>query len=204
MHDPALRPENLRRSLLHVCSAVSALVLLRYVFSPAGIVAFAVGFACFAWTLEITRRRWSGWNGLLMRWLGTVAHAHEAARVNSSTWYATAMAIIAVVFTPVACAVGIAVLGLGDPAAGFVGRRWGTVKLAAGRSLEGTLAFVVVGGLGAFVALRIGWPELGVGSSVALATMGAAFGAAAEVGSRRVDDNFAVPIAAALGAMIAA
>jgi dolichol kinase len=187
-----------------VCSAVSALVLLRYVFSPAGIVAFAVGFACFAWTLEITRRRWSGWNGLLMRWLGTVAHAHEAARVNSSTWYATAMAIIAVVFTPVACAVGIAVLGLGDPAAGFVGRRWGTVKLAAGRSLEGTLAFVVVGGLGAFVALRIGWPELGVGSSVALATMGAAFGAAAEVGSRRVDDNFAVPIAAALGAMIAA
>lgn len=63
---------------------------------------------------------------------------------------------------------------------------------------------MLVGGLGAFAALRIGWPEVGVASSVALATLGAAFGAVAEVASRRVDDNFAVPIAAALGAMIAA
>jgi dolichol kinase len=33
-------------------------------------------------------------------------------------------------------------LGVGDPAAAWVGRRWGTLKILGRKSLQGTLAFV--------------------------------------------------------------
>ena len=67
-----------------------------------------------------------------MGFLGPIAHPHERYVVNSATWYATSLTLLAVAFEPMAQSIGVIVLGLADPAAGIVGRRFGTRKLREG------------------------------------------------------------------------
>ena len=74
----------------------------------------------------------------LLRVLGRIAHAHEHHRVNSSTWYGTAPVVLGGFFDPAVAAIAVAIHGLADPAAAWIGRRWGRVALVNGRTLEGT------------------------------------------------------------------
>jgi len=132
---------------------------------------------------------------VLMRFFAPVAHANEAHEVNSSTWYVSALFLMAL-FAPLRAAeLGVIVLGFADPAAGLIGRRFGRTRIRAGRSLEGTLAFVAVGtaAAGAWLLLRHGAP---LGSAALVAFAGALFGAIAEIVVTKLDDNFAIPVAA--------
>lgn len=166
------------------------------------LVMAAGGFMAFAWTLEFTRARSPAWNNVLMKILGPIAHPHERTRVNSSTWYATALFVIAVVFPRPACAVGVAVLALADPAAGYIGRRWGRTPIRHGRSLEGSVAFVVAGTFAAVLALTVFHP--GPWSTVLGQAIAAAIaGAVVEIVSTRLDDNLTIPIAACTAAVLA-
>ncbi len=194
------RPTNIARSVFHVCAGLVSLGLIRVLPGRGWLFALAVAFAVFAWTCEVLRRRSPEVNARLMRVFGPVAHAHERHRTNSSTWYVTALALMAA-FAPMRAAeLGVLVLGFADPAAGVIGRRFGRTRIRANRSLEGSLAFVAV----AF-AVSLGWLQLtGFEASSAfwLAIVAAFIGALAELASsNRFDDNFAIPVsvAAAVG-----
>lgn len=182
MHVAAARPENLYRSAHHAISAVGTLLLIELVLDHNTAVFAASAFAAFAWTLEITRRMFPEWNAILMKALGFIAHRHEATSINSATWMGTGLAVIAPFFAQ---------------AAGFVGRRYGRHKLVNGRSLEGSLAYVVVSFLAGWAALAIWHPALG-GRALAAAAVAAVAGAVTELFCSRVDDNFAVPIVVSL------
>jgi dolichol kinase len=132
------------------------------------------------------------------------AHAHERTRVNSASWYAAALLVLALFFEPRVCAVAVAVLGVGDPIAGLVGRRWGKHKLLHGRSLEGSAAFVASAFVAAF-AILLGFyaSATTVAAAAAIAVAAAVAGAVAEALSKRIDDNLSVPVAAAAFASIA-
>lgn len=193
---PALRPTNYKRNLFHVASASGCIaigeLLTEHMFA---IAACAAGTA---WTLETTRRIWPRWNDVLMskRW-NLVAHPHERHRVNSATWYMTALVVLSLLH-PVAIGVAaMAVLGVGDPLAALVGKRWGRTGIAHGRTLEGSLAFVVGGGLAVVGVLAALHPEISAASVWLMAGGAAVAGALAEAFSRRVDDNLSVPLAAA-------
>ena len=91
------------------------------------------------------------------------------------------------------------ILGVADPAAGLIGRRFGRHKLIHGRSVEGTAAFILVGGLGCVLVLTtwhagLGWPLMA--GLIASAIVPAAL---AELVAHRIDDNLLVPMAAAAG-----
>jgi dolichol kinase len=135
----------------------------------------------------------------LMKFFKPLAHAHEASRVNSSTWYATALLLLTLTRSPVLCVVAVAILGIGDPMAAFIGRRYGKIKLLHGRSLEGSLTFFASGTVVSVALLQLFHPALGLGMALAISAVAAAFGAIAELLSLRIDDNFSVPLAAALG-----
>jgi dolichol kinase len=198
-----LRPANYARSAFHALTGIFALAVIQLL--PLwGIRTFAVGFALFSWTLEITRRRWSFVNELCMKVLGKFAHAHERYHVNSSTWYATALALMAVFFSSRANSVAVIVLGFGDPIAALIGRRFGRTRFKNGRSLEGAMAFVVAGALAALAALRICYGAESLTASLLAAVFGGVAGAAAELVSGAIDDNFAIPLAASAAAMLAA
>lgn len=193
---PTLRPTNYTRSFFHVFSAVGSMLLVQHVFTSRSIVLVAGGFALAGWLMEISRRVSPLANRALMWVFKNVAHEHERHRINSSTWYTTALALIALTMSPMACSVALMVLGVGDPAAGLVGRRFGRTKLRGGRSLEGSLAFVGAGGLGAAGMMAVYYPALGLPAVAALSLASAAAGALAELFITKIDDNFSIPVAA--------
>ena len=114
-------------------------------------------------------------------------------------------ALVALTLTQsdVLCVVAVSILGVGDPLAALVGRRFGRIKLLHGRSLEGTLTFFISGLLVSFALLRLLHPALAMGASIAICAMASLLGALAELLSLRIDDNLSVPLAAALGGALA-
>ncbi len=197
IHVPSLRPTNYRRSLLHVSSGAFAVLAIELLPWPV-LMGIAIAWATFAWSCEIARRVSPRVNVLMMKAFGPVAHEHETYRVNSATWYATALLLLALTHNPLWCVAGVAVLGIGDPVAGLIGRRFGRVRLMHGRSLEGTLAFFVSGAAVTF-ALFFTLHGLSAGAALALAAAAGFTGAIAELVSLRVDDNFSIPLSAAAG-----
>jgi dolichol kinase len=110
--------------------------------------------------------------------------------------------ILALLDIHVASLVALLVLGYGDPMAAIIGRRFGRTKLVNGRSLEGTSAFVVAGGLVGTLALTLCYPTLPFTAALATAFAGAFVGSLAELFSRRIDDNFSIPLTAAAAATV--
>lgn len=196
MQAPSLRPTNYARNLFHAGSALVAMLVLVLAPSQGFIIMAAAGFFVSAWTMETSRRFSPAVNERLMRFFGRVAHAHERYRVNSATWYATALLLLSLWATPAVAALAVGVLGIGDPVAAMVGRRFGRTRLRAGRSLEGTLGFVAASFV---VALAVAWALIPGTISVRLvvAAVAAVTGAVVEVFSTRVDDNLTIPLAVA-------
>ena len=201
---PTLRPTNYGRSILHLASAMTSLLLVELVFSANSLIWLA-GAACAAgWAMEIGRKRSPRFNDFLMSFMHHVAHPHEWNRVNSSTWYTVALLGLALTRQTWICAIGVVVLGVGDPLAALVGRRWGRIKLVNNRSLEGTTTFILSAGLAGFAALLIFHPEFGRSTSLAIAFAAAVAGGLAELYSHSLDDNLTIPLASASGGILAA
>jgi dolichol kinase len=195
------RPENVTRSLFHIGSAVVALLMLRLLPGRPWLIGASGALALGAWTCEISRRISPRVNVQMMRLFSRVAHPGEREKVNSSTWYLTALVGLAI-FAPLRSAeLGVVVLGLADPAAGFIGRRIGRTKILANRSLEGTLGFFAVGTLAALGLLAIFY-GLPLPMMLLVAAVSGATGAIAELVSARFDDNFTIPVTVAIAATV--
>ena len=199
---PPIRAANYTRSLFHLGSALLALAMLRLLPSQGWIIAVSATVAAAGWTMEVARRRSLAVNERLMALFAPVAHPHERHGINSSTWYCTALLLLALFAPRRAAEIGVVVLGVADPAAGLIGRRFGRTRIRANRSLEGTLGFVVVGALaaGAWLSLGSGMPLPALGI---VAGVGAVAGALTELGSTRLDDNFTIPVAVTAAVAVA-
>ena len=199
----AERPANYARSGFHVASAVVCLVLTLVLLTPKQLPWAAAAFAGTAWSLEILRRISTRWNERLMVFFRHIAHAAEAKRVNSATWYMTSLVVLASTGSTILAVVGVSVLGFADPIAGLVGRRFGRTKLLHGRTLEGSLAFFVAGTCAAFALSWLVPNHPSAGVMLLTAAAASLAGAAAELFSRRVDDNLSIPLSAAAAAALA-
>ena len=196
---PELRITNYGRNLFHFGAAVFTVAMIQLVLSPAQVVYVGLGCISWGWLSELARVRFPWVNRAYMMLLGRIAHSHEHHKVNSATWYLTALGVLSVTVSPMATSVAVAVLGVADPMAGLVGRRFGRTPLSCGRTLEGSLAFVGFGTLAAAAVLLVFCPGLGL-LTVVLAALSASFlGAVAELVSVSLDDNLTIPLAAGLG-----
>jgi dolichol kinase len=197
VHAPSLRPTNYVRNVFHVGNALGVVALL--VFLPSQwLIPLASAFFGLAVFLETSRRVSARWNDVLMKLFGPVAHPYEHYRVNSASWYVGALFVLAWMQRPMVAAVGVGVLGLADPAASIVGRRFGRHKLIHGRTLEGTTTFAIVGAsVAAAVLIGFGTPIV---TALVVALVSGVAGALAELLSRRIDDNFSVPVLTAAAA----
>ncbi len=200
---PSLRPTNWGRSIFHMVNSIGVLMLLQHLLDRTGIIYAACGFALFAWTVEALRVKFKGVTRFFMIFMRNIAHPHEHYRVNSSTWFGTALAIMSLTTMPMPATIGVMVLGLADPVAAIVGRRYGRTKLYNSRTLEGSAAFVVAGFVISLVMLAIYYPSVSLGAGMVISIAGAVFGAVAELFSTKLDDNLTIPIAAAMGASLA-
>lgn len=194
---PSLRPANVKRNAYHLGNGIFAALCIQFLPSWTWVIAFAGAFFAFAWTMEVGRRHSAAWNRFAMWLFRSVAHPHEEHRVNSATWYATALFAIALLAGPVPCLLAVLALGLGDPAAALVGRRFGRIRLPGGRSLEGSLAFAVVAFAAVLGALALWHGGYSLSLRLGLAATAAVVGALVEIVSGAVDDNFSIPVAVA-------
>ncbi len=202
IHVPSIRPTNYARNVLHIASAIGVMALLEFLDNPSLVLGVAAVATFCAWTTELARRFSPRVNGLVMKVFNPVAHPHEVQRVNSATWYTTALLLLAATQSTLLCVTGVVVLGIGDPIAALVGRRFGKIKLLHGRSLEGTVAFAVSATVATFLAYWAFHSTLGLGMALGLAAAASVAGALAELFSLRVDDNFSIPLSAAAGVVV--
>ncbi|HVJ88470.1 MAG TPA: hypothetical protein VM580_01625 [Labilithrix sp.] len=193
-----VRPTNVPRTIFHFGSGLVTLVLIR-VLSREGLIVAACVFALSAWSCEVTRRLSPAFNARLMRVVKRFAHAHEWRKVNSATWYGTALMVMAFVMPLEAAEVGVVVLALADPMAGIIGRRFGRHRLASGRSLEGALAFACTGTLASLAWMH----TMGTfdGSRLAVGLAAGIIGALIEL-FVSIDDNFAIPLGTAAAVLL--
>lgn len=191
------RPLNPARNLLHAGSGIAGFVAIELIHSRFATIAVALAFALAGWTMEWRRRQSATVNDQLMNLFGPVAHAHERHHVNSATWYCTALVLLAIAGTDIANGLGVLVLGFADPIAAQIGRRFGRVRIRSGRTLEGSIGFVVAGAGVSFLALGLTHPEVPIGARIALATVAGVSGALAELFSFRLDDNLTIPVVTA-------
>jgi len=201
---PTLRPTNYLRSFFHVLNAVVCIGILWGMPHPAWCLTISVPIVIWAWTVETLRRKRPAMNARVMKFFAPIAHPYEYNRINSATWYVTAILALNLSMSPLIAGVGLAVLGVGDPVSGYFGRRWGRMKIMHGRTVEGSLAFVVASTLAAFGAALLFAPTLPVATLAALALSAALAGAVAEIVSLRVDDNLSIGLCSAIAAAIMA
>jgi dolichol kinase len=174
------------RKVFHAFNAVAVAAVIAVWDLSRGVSVLALSAALFtALAVDAVRLTNPRVNELFFRAFGKLVSPREAQGVASSTWYVVGMLLVVALFPQEVAVSAILVLGLCDPAAAFVGRRFGRRPLLGG-TVEGTLAFVLVAT--AVLAARHPWP----------AALAAAVAAAlAERRSWPLDDNLAVPLVCA-------
>lgn len=204
----AAAPSSLRtlkgaRTWFHIAMGMFAACMYQFVINRTQALIILGSLSAIFGTLEITRRFSAKWNDFLVtNVFGAIARPREYHKVNSATYYLLALGIVTTFFQRTEVIVGILVLAFGDPAAAWMGKRFGKRKLYKEKSLVGALSFfaasaiVVIGYLFAF------HPELGVSVRIAGALVAALVGAVAELFSGKLDDNLTVPLAAVAAAAL--
>lgn len=202
IHLPSLRPTNYKRNLFHVSSGIMVLMILQHLLAPATQFWVMIGVTAWAWTMEATRRHSEFIHKTLMKVFGPIAHPHEHYRVNSATWYATALLLLTIFSPRMASALAVIVLAVGDPFAALIGRKFGKIKINAGRTLEGMLAFIFAGAAASMLVMWIYAPRIALPHMLILAFVPSFAGSLAEMYSQRIDDNFTIPMSVSLCAIL--
>lgn len=200
---PHLKPVRLGRSAFHVFCGVLAATLYETILDRTQALTVLGSLVGVFGSLEITRRFSTRWNDFLVdKAFGFMSRPWERHRTNSATLYLIALTIMTALMSRHAVAVGVLVLAIGDPAAAFIGKRYGRAKVIGNKSWAGLGGFIGAAALSVGVLLRIAVPELEWTTTLAVAALAATVGGLVEVICQDLEDNFAIPILAAAAATI--
>ena len=195
VYAPSLLSTNYTRNGMDMIGAACTVLIIQFVPQVSWLPIVAACMAVSAWSVELLRRFSPRANEAVMWIFQKVSHPHERYRVNSATWYVTALLLISLTGDAMAMTMGVVALGVGDPMAAIIGRRFGRIRNLAGRSLEGSLAFVLSTSIVAIGCLGAFDPSLSSGSAIVMALACGSAGAVTELFSRSLDDNLTIPIA---------
>ncbi|MEC7987374.1 MAG: hypothetical protein VX278_19555 [Myxococcota bacterium] len=199
IHSPSLRPTNYARNIFHVSCSLTVLMTVYFFFSETVTLIVSTSALILAWGLEASRRFVPAIQDFCMGLLGRFAHPHEAKRVNSSSWFVTAVFILALLSNKPLLMVSVGILGISDPLAAVIGRKYGTIALVYGRSVQGSLTFWCSAMLVSSALVLLMVPSLSITAVLLTSVCASTMGTLAELLSKRVDDNLSIPLAVALG-----
>ncbi len=197
-HAKHMRPFLWGRVILHVGMGLFCLwVALEFLTSFQELICTGLIFASLA-LIEGLRFNISTFNDWILNVGSVLAHRHEENRITSATWFWTAIFPVSLIQSELVLALTLAVLSLGDQAGSFVGRRFGTITLHNGRSLQGTLAFIFSSAILCWVMLTTYFPGLSAQETFWLSLVPPMSGGLTELFCSKIDDNFGVGIATGL------
>lgn len=172
------------RKIFHACNAVAVCVFVVVVDPSQGLLVSILAVVVALLVLgDLVRLRSESLNALFFRVFRPLASPREARAIASSTWYGIGILAAFALFPRDTAVSSVLVLGLGDPAAASVGRRFGRRRFLGG-TVAGTAAFFTV----AAVVLLSSHPA-------PAALVAAVASALAERRSWPLDDNLGVPLA---------
>lgn len=190
-----LKPKNIWRNVLHVGMGLGAVLWWELALTWTTTMWILGLLSAFALTLEISRRFSERWNSMLMEFplFRYTSRPREKHRINSATVYLLALTLMAFIAPMPAVEIGLLVLAFADPAASLIGKRWGTHRIYAQKTVEGCCAFFVTALVvtTAFIAIKGGF-GLSLPMTVGLVMTASLAGTVVETMSGRLDDNFTV------------
>lgn len=171
------------RRLIHVALSLAAIAPVLLL--PRGWAVLLLGgaVACAA-AVEAGRRR-GRMRARFLALFGGMLKPRERDEISGATWLAVAFLLSAALFPPHIAATAMLYGGLGDPAASFVGRKWGRPQ-SGGKSWQGFLG-------GFLVDSAAGLAMPGVGTTAAL--IGALAASLTEALPLPLDDNLRTTLA---------
>ncbi|MFH2005755.1 MAG: hypothetical protein ABI333_04120 [bacterium] len=196
------RSPKLTRAIFHVLMGVACAGLYQFVVTKSTALLLLAAFVVFFGAVELLRRFSKPINDFWTdRVFGAVGRPQERYRINSASYYMWGMAVVTIVAPKTIACAALLVLAFGDPIASAVGYRVNLLRFRNGKSLGGTLSFVLASGL--VVALYLGlYGGMSAAGWMGLAAVMALAGAAAELLSGKLDDNLVIPIACAAAGML--
>ncbi len=193
-----LKPTNYYRNVFHVATGLLAVVLYQFVLTKTQALAILLGLFSLFTSLEISRRFSDRWNDFLVdRVFSMIVRPRERFRPNAATYYLAALCLMTAICPKTALELGILVLAFGDPAASLAGRRFGRKKIWREKSFVGTGTFFGVSLLTCLVFLALAAPATSLSVMIVASLTTAAAGAATELASQRINDNFTIPVVCA-------
>lgn len=189
------KTELLRKSI-HLCSL--SISIVYYFVTRESALMILIPLALFSLVIDLVRYYSAPVSKLFYSLFGFMLREHEVNKkkktLTGATYVLLGATLVVIIFPKVFVIPAIAVLILGDIAAALLGRKFGKHKFLA-KSLEGTLAFFVLGSLVILVSPKIaGLPEEYIIGFVAVAV-----GAIAEnISYGWADDNLTIPISVCL------
>lgn len=171
------------RRLFHAAIGVLIVLSLRFLVPSDTVALILLGSTLvLLLLLEWVRLTKPRMNLLFFKFLLPLVSPREEHKIISSVWYALGVLIAVAVFPREIALLSILVTALADPAAGYVGRRWGRTRLGKG-TVMGTVTFGVTG-------LLVLVPFVGIGSAAVAATVASVI----EILPWKLDDNLTVPL----------
>jgi dolichol kinase len=179
------------RKVFHAFNAVAVAVFVTSVDPPRSVLLSLLGaLVAVLLVADLARLRSARLNDLFFRAFVLLASPREARGIASSTWYAIGILAAFALFPRDVAVSSVLVMGLADPAASYVGRRFGR-KAFLGGTAEGTLTFLAVAAV--VMLARHAAPA---------ALLAAAASALVERRCWPLDDNLAVPLACGIGLLV--
>ena len=180
------------RKLIHLSMTIIAALGWRVSLWLA--LAFAGAMLAGSLVVEAARGWWPWLNRLLWRLLPTVFRDSENRRTLGSTWFAVGAVVSLLLFGRDIGGTAVLFLCWGDPAAEFVGRRFG--RGGQGKTLAGSLACLLACFLAGAAGVGLG------GLSPWAALVGAGVATAVERWSPPPDDNVWMPVLSGLATAV--
>lgn len=200
-----LRPINLPvagRSIFHASIGLTGVLLYELTLSKTtALIILASILVVFAFleTMKRVSTRWATF--MVERVFKLISRPHERYKTNSAIYYLLALVIVTA-FTPkLGVCIAVLVLAFGDPAAMWVGSRWGRLRLRNDKSFTGSLGFLVVSFLVVVTYLAVSVNALSATQIVLCAFCVSLVGTITELFSGRIDDNLTIPVACAVASL---
>lgn len=188
----SVREEAIRKAMHVMVSLVAAAVVWKAPHTMAAVVVAAATFVALA--VETARHASGAFGRHFHRHVGHLLRSGERGRLTGATMLAIGYTVAVVAFPGLPALAGILTAGVADAAAAVVGKRFGRVRYPGGKSLEGSLIFLVL--VAPILLLVAGMAPWAV-AVAAIALTGI------EALSLPVDDNLYLPVLTAVAVYIA-
>ncbi len=176
------------RKLYHLLGGLGLLSLYYLLGRERALLFYAVLFVLVLGA-DMTRLKVPAVNRFLFTWFGSFIRKNEENKLTGTPAYILGIGLSLYLFPLSLATAAVCFLAFGDVAATTIGERFGRTKIG-NKSLEGTLAFIVVA-----VAISFLLPLAGIPLMRTIAVAGAVIAAVVELAPLPVNDNLVIPLA---------